>query len=123
MKKLYILLFSFFMAFIASAQENLFPNPGFEEYLSCYDTLSKDSTKLVKHWSNPTDKEALPTNLCEEGGSNYIKAIESRTGSAVQYLLIWYNDPRNFNIFVLWKQSIEITAQLTFRSSNIRMFL
>ena len=98
MKKLHILLFSFFIVFVASAQENLLPNPGFEEYLSCYDTVSKDSSRIVKHWSNPIDKEALPSNLCEEGGANFIKAIESRTGSAVQYLLIWYNDPRNIKI-------------------------
>lgn len=76
MKKLYILLFSFFMVFVTSAQENLFSNPGFEEYLSCYNTTSKDSSRIVKDWSNPIIHAEFPI-------VDYEFAIFNRWGSQV----------------------------------------
>jgi gliding motility-associated-like protein len=94
MKKIIYLWLLYLIPCSANCQENLFPNPGFEEFRRCYVEISKDSVSLTKNWSNPIDTPTLPSTLCDEGWAAYLKAIEARTGDAVQYLLIWYDDPR-----------------------------
>ncbi len=76
------------------AQENLFPNAGFEEFRRCHVDISNDSISVAKDWSNLIDTSSQPLTLCQEGWAAFLQAIEARTGNAVQYFLNWYEDPR-----------------------------
>lgn len=94
MKSIQILCAIFFISLSLNAQVNLLYNGGFEEFTSCYSTLSNDTNRLVSYWSNPIAADSLSQDPCDEAWVTRLKAIESHSGSAVQYILVWYDDPR-----------------------------
>jgi gliding motility-associated-like protein len=100
MKMLCFLLF--FILFLnlpqqLSAQENLFPNPSFEQFDTCINAQSKDTNRLSRAWSHPTEDGIVPDSIrCNEDfWLPYITAnLEARTGKAVQYFVTYYSDDR-----------------------------
>ncbi len=97
MKNVYILYIVFFIPSFVTAQENLIPNPGFEDSTYCYDNNTKESRTLVNDWGRPINQDTFTTNRCDTAWHIYLKAKEARSGSAVQYFLAWYDNPRSPN--------------------------
>jgi gliding motility-associated-like protein len=107
MKKIMYLWLFYLMPCGLFGQDNLLPNPGFEEYIGCINNQSNDSVRMTHHWSNLIDTTMQPDSLCSEGWAPYLKVQEAFKGEAAQYILTFYGIPGNsavnFRIYILAK--------------------